>query len=168
MAERAGCWIWQTGRRNYGNYPWWRNFQKENACCKGLLRSRDHAYSAWWSDQPCNPGCWIYISSRTDQRWKRSGCRSCSSEHGNRWLLCCKSKNSSYCNRWCRKNALSGIPDIQPLRCYCRWSGTGIPCRCFPVISGFYPVSSDRSYLPGTEPWCTGNWKSSFRWCTAG
>ena len=36
----------ETGRRNYGNYPRWRNFQKENACCKGLLRSRDHAYSA--------------------------------------------------------------------------------------------------------------------------
>ena len=49
--------------------------------------------------------------------------------------ICC------YRNRWCRKNALSGIPDIQPLWCNSRWSDPGIPCRCFPVISGFYSVS---------------------------
>ena len=34
------------------------------------------------------------------------------SQHGNRRLLCCKSKDCSNRNRWCRKNALSGIPDI--------------------------------------------------------
>ena len=38
---------------------------------------------------------------------------------GNRRLFRCKSKNSCNCNRWCRKNALPGIPDIQPLRSNC-------------------------------------------------
>ena len=34
----------KADRRNHGHHTRRRNLQKENACCKGLFRIRDHAY----------------------------------------------------------------------------------------------------------------------------
>ena len=57
-------------------------------------------------------------------------CRCRSDEHGNRRDPDRQGKGCYHCYRRCRQNALSGLPDFQPLRCNRRRSGAGLSCGC--------------------------------------
>ena len=78
----------------------------------------------------------------------------------------CTCKVRYHRNWWCRKTSLSGIPDIQSLRCNCRRSGTCLSCRRKTSVSGYITVSSNWCCIPISDLWCACNREGSFYGCT--